>query len=45
VCYEGAIEADDGSIVRVDIEGEEAVSPARPQLEARTRMARNHGSR
>jgi hypothetical protein len=43
-CCEGATEADDDSIVREVIEGEGAVSSARPQLEARTRMASSHGS-
>jgi hypothetical protein len=45
VWCEGATEADDDSIVCVDIEGEDAESSARPQPEARTRVASNHNSR
>jgi hypothetical protein len=44
-CYEGATEPDEDAVVPEDIGGEDAVSSARPQLEATARMASNNGSR
>jgi hypothetical protein len=44
-CCEGATEPDEDAVVPEDIGGEDAVSSARPQLEATARMASNNGSR